>query len=523
MLLKQLKPWTALALVAAFLFTACQFVDGGGGTGTVPMPGGPGDGGGDEDNGGGMPPSPYEVLLTVPECDANDPTVRIVGSLADWQDVNDPEFRVFCVLPGDYTAAGPIVLRTSGVPGVPRWIRYYDPTAPKDDQRHPVVLGPDEQAVVEGLRFEGVDDWVVRGLVVRGDWSAVRLLSGSERNVLDRLLIEGAQVVFRTGAHDNTLQNSVVRDAPLVRGRDRVCVLLSGLNNGGPVELHGTRIVNNEIVNCTDSIQLHRPDDSSQPIDFSGTIIDNNDLYLTTAVYSDCQGQLDPQGECACAENAVDIKAGGTGDEALVQVSNNRMWGFRYTDTACGGTGSWGAAVVVHMTAERVLLQDNRIWSSARGISVVTPRNSLIGNLLYGIDDPSVDQGFAIVLFGGRSEAYRNVVVRSRDWLSVQGDGHDLRCNVLIEAGGVRGPPGVGVTADYNFYFDTDQLALPGDHDIVQPSAAAAEHTEACFWVQRWTGPARICLSDGVPTAASPHVGQCDPALGSRPGVGVGD
>jgi hypothetical protein len=489
---------------------------GSGGTGGSVATGGAG--GGAE----GMPRSAYEIPLTPPACDSGDGSVRIIQADADWDDINDPAYRIFCVHPGDYTAAGTIRLEQDGTAGQERWIRYYDPSNPTDD-RHPVVRAENERAVIDLMVLEDADYWIVQELTIRGDWTGVRIQNGSEHNVLDRLLLEHSPFQVRDGSHENTLQNSVVRDAPMIPNGDRVCVILSGASTGPDVAVHGTRIVNNEIIDCTDSIQLYRPDSSSHDIDFGGTIIDENDLYLTSAVYSDCSGTLDPQGACACAENAVDIKAAGTNSSNLVQVSNNRMWGWQRTDTDCGGTGSWGDAVVVHQGAQYSLFQKNIVWDSARGLTFANAHHSVIDNVVAHIDNPVDDEGFAILLMGPSSEAYRNVVVDAHAWGQVSGDDGDWRCNTLISAGSGRGTPGSGLLADYNFYYDSTQLAQPGDNDIVHDQAADAQHTQLCFSAKRWTGPEEICLDDAAPTPTSPHDGQCDPSLGSRAGIGVND
>jgi hypothetical protein len=441
--------------------------------------------------------------------------VRFIATVDDWQDINNPAYRVFCVHPGDYSAAGEIELQMDGNAEAPRWVRYID-------DRHPVARN--EQAIVEGLTFDNADYWVIQGVTQRGDETSTELGTDSEHNILDRMLVEGGRVVLRHGAHHNTLQNSVLRNTPLVPDSDRQCVTLSGNNSGNPVAIHGTRIVNNEIYNCTDSVGLHRPSDVSIPVDYSGTIVDHNDMYITSARYSDGNGNLNPQGDYACAENAVDIKAGGTPGN-IVQVTNNRMWGFKQTDDACGGSGSWGDAVSVHEGAEYVLVQGNRIWDSSRGIipGDDARRVSVIDNVIAQIDNPVAEQGFALQVEAPESEVYRNVIVDTWSWGRLIGAGNDYRCNVLIDAGEVKGTPGAGSTADYNYYYNAEQLALPGTHDLVSSQASAANHTDLVFQARRWTGPVQVRIPYGVATATSPHAGACDPNLGSRPGVGIHD
>lgn len=487
---------------------------GGGEAGTA----GSGGGGG---SGAEFPSSQYEIPVEVPDCDTADPSVRLVQTEADWDDINDAAYRVFCVAPGDYRGIGNLYLDADGTSAAPRYVRYYDPSQPTDE-RHPVQQAASERAIIATVVFADASYWVFDRLTVTGDWEVVRFDAGSEHNVLNRVLVETSAVMVRHGAHDNTVQNSVLRNAPKVPGGDRVCMVLSGSNNDNDVVIHGTRIVNNEIYDCTDGIQAWRVGGSTHPIDFGGTIIDQNDIYLTDGMYTDCNGNLDPQGDCACAENAIDLKAAGTDSTNYLQVSNNRMWGFKPTDTACGGTGSGGAASVVHMTANYTLYQGNIIWNVPRAMTFLNDHHSAIDNVIWNVHRN--DEGTAIYPDGPNCEIYRNVIIDVERWAAAYGDNGDYRCNTLIAAGR-RTAAGANIQADYNFYYDADQMTLPGDHDIVRDQASDAEHTDLCFPVRRWTGPEEVCIPNGSPTAASPHAAAdaCDPQLGARPDVGVHD
>jgi hypothetical protein len=470
-----------------------------------------------------IPPSDYEVPLVVPSCDPSDPTVRLISTVADWQDVNNQAYRVFCVAPGDYRAAGQIDLEIDGTPSAPRWIRYTEPT-------HPIARSA--QAVVSGLAFDA-DYWIVQGLTQRGGSIYTEFRSGSEYNVLDRMLAEGgqttSQVRIRPGAHNNTVQNSVLRNTQREGDHDRGCVLLWGSNNGNPVVTNGTRIVNNEIYNCTDGIGLHR-DSATPSVDYGGTIIHNNDIYITNVLYSDGAGNLNSAGEYACAENAIDIKAGGVAGNPVV-VSGNRVWGFRQTDVNCGGTGSWGQAILSTEGARYTLFYDNWIWDSGRGISLSDDSrfHSVIDNVIYNIHSSAdtasgfAEQDYALMISSPDTEVYRNVVVASAyAWGRVAGDNNDYRCNVIIDGGRVRSP-GSGITADYNFYYNAEQLALPGTHDVVSTLASEANHADLFVEARRWTGPVTVRIPNAAATSASPHAGACDPSLGSRPGIGIND
>ncbi|MCA9593615.1 MAG: hypothetical protein KC776_09905 [Myxococcales bacterium] len=473
--------------------------------------------------GGGMSKSQYEVPLSPPACDESDPTVRIIEKDADWADINDAAYRVFCVKPGDYTGLGTVSLTADGSAGKERWIRYWDP-AVSGEAPHPAKQAESARAVVEELYLNDADYWVIQGLTVRGGWSRVGLEHGTEHVVLDRLLLESARVEIRDACNDNTLQNSVLRNAPLVPNADRICIVLSGgSTNDTDVAIHGTRVVNNEVYDCTDSIQLYQPGGVTHNTDFGGTIIDENDMYLTPAIYSDCNGNLDPNGDCACAENAVDIKAGGTSDQNMVQVSNNRMWGFKRSDPACGSTGSWGEAMVVHVIANYVLAQKNVAWDNAKGLVLGNSHHSVIDNVVVDTETPVTTEDFGIQLSGSKNEAYRNIVVDAQYWGHVPGSETDWRCNTFIRSNAIYTAPSGSNTFDYNFYFESTQLAQPGDHDIVASAAEDSKNEDLCFLAKRWTGPEQVCLPLAKPTAQSPQANACDPNLGSVPGVGIGD
>ncbi|MBW2528115.1 MAG: hypothetical protein JRI23_28295 [Deltaproteobacteria bacterium] len=471
------------------------------------------------------PLTEFELPVSLPACDTSQSDVVLIEEESDFERINEEGVRVFCVTPGDYRGLGSIRLARNGTPEQPRVLRYYDPDDPAD-RRHPVDQAEAERALLGSMRLTGAQHWIVDGLTFTGDWERVLFErqpdeEWSVHNVLNRLLLESASIVIRDGCDDNAIQNSVIRNAPKTPGSDRVCVVLSGSNDGAPVAIHGTRVVNNEIYDCTDSIQAWRVDGSENAIDFGGTVIDNNDLYQTDGMYTDCSGNLDPDGDCSCGENAIDLKAAGSVPGGIVQVSNNRMWGFKPTDTACGGTGSGGAISVVHMTAEFTLYQGNVMWDGPRAMTFTTERHTAIDNVIWNIHRGD-DDGTAIYPEGAHAEIYRNTIIDADRWVAAYGNEGDYRCNTLIDAGR-HTAAGEGLQAEYNFYYGTDPWPEQGDHDVVHEQAADAAQTDLCFDVRPWTGPEQICIPTGKATEESPHAGGCDPELGSRPDVGIHD
>jgi len=455
-------------------------------------------------------PSQYEIPVILPSCDAANSEVQIIKSNADWNNINSSSKRIFCVKPGDYTGVGKITLTASGVSSNKRYLRYYDPADPSG-KTHPVKMIESKRAVVQQLEFSGGAYWVVDGLTARRSSGGALVLfanvTGTNFNIVNRILAEGGgsgQIDFKGPGTDNTIQNSVIRKTVLVPQRDIHCVWV------GPGSTNA-RIVSNEIVDCAgDGIQTHRNGSD-------GVIIADNDIYLTSAMYRNVNGE-----ERACAENALDFKGGSrvtgqTTSDKWMRVENNRIWGFRRTYTNCGGDGSAGEAVNMHGSARNIFFKGNIVFDSPYGVSspnTSPTNNSLIDNLFYDIKNISIaDLGKA-----QKWEVYLNTIVQTPKWISGAKSVHDIRCNILVSAGAAGGSGG----ADYNVYYNTPGR-LSGGSDLVFTNAADSKNTDFCFERKLWTGKETVCIPNAKPTAGSPHLNYsfCDASLGSRTGIGV--
>ncbi len=466
-----------------------------------------------------FPWSEHEVPVPTIDCAAAD--ARHIRSLDDLTALDDPAARIFCVHPGDYRAAGVLELTASGSETAPRMLVLYDPER-AGESTHPVRLDVDRRATFAGFRIQGARYWILERLAFDLEFARTNtLVDGAGHNVVDRALIEhygGSGFSVEDGCHDNTLQNSVVREGPRYVG-DRIAVILHA-NGAGRVTTLRTRIVNNEIYNGTDAIQLHRFDTGGSHSDFAGTIIENNDLYADETAQVPCPTG---GGTCGLFENGLDIKSGSDDPLSPVIVRNNRVWGWRRTDPA-SGSDSWGTAILVHNESQYVLVQSNTVFDSSRGIGVL-PREgdgriTVIDNYVARITDDGNSGAYALVPYSGSGlEIYRNVIFGARNWLSSESASLDVRCNVVLEAPEVSA--GGALSADYNFTYAA--ASLGGPHDIHRDAVSDARHEPRCFHVQMWTGPREVCLPNLQETDASPHHGACDPSLGSLPGYGVHD
>jgi hypothetical protein len=467
--------------------------------------------------------SPYAVTVALPACATSDPEVRIIDSSDDWAAVNDPGARIFCVRPGNYTAIGKIRLTASGVSGHPRVIRYHDPTT--SSPPHPVRLASAQRAVVHQLELRGTSNWLVHGLTVQGSSTHGVFVVDSSDNVLDHLLVQDtSEGLFRVGglSHRNVIQNSVIRRTRIAADDDRGCLVFG--NPGVGQRQEGNRVVHNELYDCTDGIQLHLPSGATEGGYFPGLVIDNNDIYLSTARHTNCYGVLDPKGPCGCAENGIDVKIAGTGSAAdqVVSITENRVWGWRETDHGavgdgtgrCGGSGSHGDLLGVHTLASYVALRGNRVFDGPRGLGIGNGTHHVVvtDNVFHGLDEGWSEQGYAIAVSGADHEIRRNVFVQSNKWLAFTAPsitGARVTCNEVLGSGHGVGQPGAGSVVDYNAYYGTTQHTLSGPHDLVYPQVSHAPNAPLCFWRKRWTAPERVCLSYGTYTVPAAHAGVC--------------
>lgn len=350
----------------------------------------------------------HEEKITLPACDEN---ARILNDQTDLNQVNWQANDVFCFQAGDYTSWGEVYIEAvSGTAVQPKVLRYYDPNDATPS--HPIdrAGSPDQEAVILQLHLEQANYWLIDGLTIRNSPEENRLTDASFV-IFNRILIEGGDAGFIRIVRDsdnNVIQNSVLRNpSPTALKNDEVCILLYTQDwDYVGLEIENTRIINNEIYNCNDGIGLLR-DSDNRPSAYPGTLIANNDIYITDALYTDCLGNPNPNGACACAENAIDIKAT-INEEDLdqsdkwVRLLNNRFWGFRHTDETrdeqgdriCA-SGSLGRALSSHFDARGLLIQGNIIMDSPIGISGGGAQDSnppvtshlLVNNLIYNIHD----------------------------------------------------------------------------------------------------------------------------------------
>jgi hypothetical protein len=384
--------------------------------------------------------------------------------------------RFICIEPGDYTSRGTITITTSGAAGAYKVLRY---SRQSDSDDEPWNQG-NNQAKISRLRFDGGRYWLIHRLTIDPNYAvgsfAVELPIGSDNNIISRSLLQrGEKQVWVNGANGTVIQNSVLRDS--VR---QVNIDSDGVGMGNNPS--HTWIVNNEIY------KIHSHGIYTDPYSIAAdTVVENNDIYVDSSQWTDCQGNYtpnNPDSPCSDAESMVGLKSGGTA--ALpIRVIHNRMWGLRYTDTnVCCIAGSNGQLFSISeengSAATYVLALNNILSDGQEGFQSPregTRNNSLVGNLIYRIKEYRAgisSSAFSSLGHFDNNEIYFNTVVASTGskmgWANIGSgnSGLDVRCNAVISSAARSGDtPDSGTTVDWNAFYDTAKFtANGGDNNV---------------------------------------------------------
>lgn len=500
--------------------------------------------------------SHYDVKEPIPAGTTCDVTIT---SDADWDLINGPG-RVFCVAPGDYSAKGLIEFTSSGTPYAPRIVIYDGP----DAALHPVMRADQDgqEAVISQFWFNNANDWVIQGITVRDSpvltipWTGDRggygrssnLIRSSSRILIDRVLFEGAlwkTLTVSRNSDDNTFQNSVVRNPHLnSHEQDATCLLIDNRNDidcdlAGTCEyIDNMHVVNNEFVDCNDAVNLtHKPSPGIFDA-YPGAVIENNDSYITPALYTDCLGNItpgiDPDIACACAENFSDVKAAAYDGQEPVHILNNRAWGYRVTDQVCAfNSGGPGNAIGVLNSANHVVYEGNVIFDSreafALGAGTMAREVAVVGNLAAGpfptaqgvnaafdnvTNDPSIEQDDTTLFF-------RNTIVgldpaaKPASLFAWDDYGIHYACNTFINTT-MRDRFNTDSTVNsshHNAFYDADpfcpawQGTCAENDNHSYPLAGDSNHQSFTFTIKRWTDPQPKTIDYAVVTASTPTAG----------------
>ncbi len=350
-----------------------------------------------------------------------------------------------------------------------------------------------------GLTIESVDGTEEAPIVLTGADGARPIFTGPVNVtrafwVLDGIEVASTEPVFSVrftgaGSHDNVIRNSVVRDGTGAAGvsidldASRVTIEGNEIFNisRGETDAHGivvqptTRevtVVGNEIHSTSgDSVQCIGPgQDAVEGAPANGVVIEGNTFRDTR-------------------ENAVDIK-----HCENVEIRGNVMHGFRQSAT------SNGEAIVVHLLAKNVTVEENDISNTSRG--VVTGRGAtnvtVRRNVIHGLADEMTG-----VIFGEGSQltALHNTIVGA--------------------ARGVQALPGSGTPSVKNNIFDGVTEAVQGEANVDSnlfsgTPATGTNPVEGDAQLDGENAPA-----DGSPAVDAAAAGDTAESCGAGPDLGA--
>lgn len=226
-----------------------------------------------------------------------------------------------------------------------------------------IVLGPNVKAGTPDAKITLQGEGKPR--IVPGPGGGALVQVRQPNWIVDGFELDGQKQPFFAVTFEGDVRGSVLANSELHHGASGAAVTTFGNANGatiennhihdfvknsGDLDSHGVSVQttsknitirNNDIHdNSGDSVQCLGPEGFNNNAPADGLTVENNHFY-------------------ANRENAVDIKTCHN-----VVIRNNRMHDFRPTSTAKGD------ALVVHYSAKNVLIEDNEVYNSGKGISV---------------------------------------------------------------------------------------------------------------------------------------------------------
>lgn len=338
-----------------------------------------------------------------------------------WKQIpfNDPSYSHFVIMADDYRDWGFLKIGVKNTKASPKLI-----SAANYNGANPVHLAQDKRVIIEGFTFTSASHWQVSGISVSGisgekNGKIGGLPSGIIKSeyiqIVDCLVEHVLQFHFIQiiNSSYNLVSNSVIRNK--IEGVGRGDIIGVYINADPGQESRGNEVSDCEIYNTTDGVQLMLAGDLQSKhhsgAEYPETKILRNEIYITKELYRQEGSRVN-----CCAENGIDIKSGTKSQipSDAILVKGNLIYGYRKTSKNCGGS-SWGSAILIHIKAENIIVENNIIQDCNRGIYIsenrrITVKNNLIMDM-YSDDDKN--SGMALVC-GGQADIINNTIVGNK-------------------------------------------------------------------------------------------------------------
>lgn len=235
--------------------------------------------------------------------------------------------------------------------------------------------------VIDGFDID-VDGQPIFGVTFEGDVQGTVLANSELHNGTG-----GAGVTLFNNAKGPTIENNNIHDFVRTTGnKDSHGIVMQPAS-------YDLTVRNNDIHDVSgDSVQCLGPEGFSDLPPATGLLVENNHLFGNR-------------------ENAVDIK---TCHDVIIR--NNRMHRFQQSDTAKG------EALVIHYSANNVLVEDNELYDASKGISVggnhegPVPQSVVVRrNRVHDITDAGGGEGTGIRLENSKGTVVvNNTITRAK-------------------------------------------------------------------------------------------------------------
>ncbi len=469
--------------------------------------------------------SPYLLAVDIPTYDSGDPThFLITPSNSGFSQINNLAYTNFYVEPGNY---GNFNITSSGTSETPRTLSLLG-----NGDIHPAQLAVGEQASVE-FSFIGASYWVLDRISSidysdQADRVSYIMYVPSTNIIFNRMHLtnfcRGFGITSDTrvsgGTGNITIQNSRLDSmARIAIDGDNSGIMLLNVSATLATTIKDVHIINNEIINCNDGIHALRSTSPWAVCNYEGLIIDNNHIYITSDLYTDGNGNFTTSGNYALTENAIDIKAGSSNPANPIVITNNKMWGFRKTDSIIGGSGDYGTALVAHYESDNIVIKNNVIFDTTGGIAF---RDA--GGQTYSVKNTLIEKNIIANIGAAATSIYnlpiivhstfnitinKNVLINNtpkvkfiETYLNAIGaTNYTNNANIFLL--GINGDTNQ-ITRSGNFYYDATRDAV-GDGTFYA-TVAAANMENLTFITDKFTNsPRTITLIGAKSTVTSPH------------------
>lgn len=470
----------------------------------------------------------YLEEVIIPAYDALDPTHLLITTVnGEWTQTNFDEgtpYRHFYIEAGDY---GATKINLNAV-GTTRG--EYTLSLHNGNDIHPASLLDAEQA--DCFFYIYGSHWTVDRVSAFGEKDgsnpSLRVVGGANNNIVNRWHCKdfkyGYQVYNRIGSwgmnNYNTLQNSYIHEqVDVIAGTafDGIAMNLYAYGTD-TIDTIGNKFVNNDVRNCGDAFQSTRTaNNGDNTKNGEGTIVYNNRAWLTTDVYRDSDGTLNPLGEYSQTEEAIDLKFGSENPLNPMIIEKNMAFGFR-APIKDGASANSPIPFFTHFGVRNFKMNYNVSVENGGLISLISAEDyEAIGNIsadtnLINPNDLSFRN--AIHLSNAtRGDVNENVVRNHATSTNGSGDAigtagsllNSLDSNIIISSKDVV----IGTTDTItNTWLYNHTGSDAGETTNVYATEAEANMSDFAFEYERYTTTPKIKIVKGVLSdTLSPHFG----------------